>query len=138
MALSYASKDATFLLSVLSNFTSISPPLILCNNKAAVHISLDCATRKQHHHIDREFHAINELLYQKKVRLEWIKTTDQLADIFTKALGWRLVSQFLDRKGLCPMSHILASNGGEVCAGCDDHTPPTIVRLSPRISKHDG
>jgi hypothetical protein len=138
MGLSFASKEATFLASFLSTFFSLPAPLILCDNKAAVHISSDCATRKQHQHVDCKFHTTNELLYQKKVQLEWIKTSDQLADIFTKALGWRLVSRFLNQTGLRPMYHTLASTGGEVCASCDKHTPPTIVRLNPAaIQSHD-
>jgi hypothetical protein len=38
---------------------------------------------------------INELLFIKKVTLEWVSTNDQKADIFTKALGWQKVSEFL-------------------------------------------
>jgi hypothetical protein len=53
-----------------------------------------------------------------------------MANIFTKALGWRKVSEFLDQTGLRALSHILVSIGGKVCAGCDKHTPPGIVRLS--------
>jgi hypothetical protein len=104
VGLSFASKDATFLVSVLSNFFQLPPPLILCNNNAAVHISSDCATRKEHRHVDRKFYTINELLFKKKVRLQWIRTTNQLANIFTKALGWRLVSSFLNQIGLQPLS----------------------------------
>jgi hypothetical protein len=108
------------------------PPLILSNNKAAIHISSDCATQKEHRHVDCEFHVINELLFKKKVHLEWISTNRQMADIFTKALGWRKVSQFLEEMGLKIASQMLAGIGGKVCAGCDEHTPPAIVRLPPR------
>ncbi|KAI7935628.1 hypothetical protein MJO28_016499 [Puccinia striiformis f. sp. tritici] len=131
MALSFASKDACYISSLLSGFFTLPPPLILSDNKAAVHISKDCRTQKEHRHVDREFHIINELLYKEKVRLEWISTQDQQADIFTKALGWRKVSEFLSQMGLRLPSHTLASIGGNVCAGCDNHTPPAIVRLSP-------
>jgi hypothetical protein len=131
MALSFASKDACFLSSLLSKFLAIQPPLILSNNKAAVTISSDCGTRKEHWHVNREFHIINELLFQEKVQLKWISTNSQLADIFTKALGWQKVSKFLDQTGLRALSHMLASIGGKVCAGCDNHTPPAIVCLSP-------
>jgi hypothetical protein len=89
MALSFASKDACFLNSLMAKFLSIRPPLILSDNKAAVHISSDCGTRKEHRHVDHKFHIITELLFQEKVRLEWISTTRQMADIFTKALGWQ-------------------------------------------------
>lgn len=138
MALSFASKDACFLSSVLSHFLDIQPPLIRCDNRAAVQISSDCGTRKEHRHVDREFHVINELLFKKKVRLEWISTERQLADIFTKALGWRSVSNFLDQTGLRPPSHTLASIGGEVCAGCEKHAPPAIVRLSSTSTGDNG
>ncbi|KAI7962876.1 hypothetical protein MJO28_000970 [Puccinia striiformis f. sp. tritici] len=130
MALSFASKDACYISSLLSGFFSLPSPLILSDNKAAVHISKDCGTRKEHRHVDREFHIINELLYKEKVRLEWISTHDQQADIFTKALGWRKVSNFLTQTGLRSLSSTLASIGGNVCASCENHTPPAIVRLS--------
>jgi hypothetical protein len=132
MALSFASKDACCLSSILRSFYSLPPPLILCDNKAAVQISSDCGTRKEHRHVDREFHTINELLYQKKVRLQWISTQHQLADILTKALGWRKVSEFLSLIGLRRQSNTMASKGGEVCAGCDEHAPPASVRLPPQ------
>jgi hypothetical protein len=131
MALSFALKDACFIHSLVQKFFSVDPPLILSNNKAAIHISLDCGTQKEHRHIDREFHIINELLFLKKVSLEWVATDKQKADIFTKALGWRKVSRFLEETGLKTVSHMLASIGGKVCAGCNEHTPPAIVRLSP-------
>ncbi|KAI7934875.1 hypothetical protein MJO29_016138 [Puccinia striiformis f. sp. tritici] len=67
MALSFASKDACYISSLLSGFFTLPPPLILSDNKAAVHISKDCGTRKEHRHVDREFHIINELLYKEKV-----------------------------------------------------------------------
>ncbi|KAI7958341.1 hypothetical protein MJO29_006558 [Puccinia striiformis f. sp. tritici] len=136
MALSFALKDACYISSLLSGFLLLPSPLILSDNKAAVHISKDCGTRKEHRHVNCKFHIINELLYKEKVRLEWISTHLQQADIFTKALGWRSVSDFLTQTGLRPSSHTLASIGGNVCAGCDNHTPPAIVRLSP--GSHDS
>jgi hypothetical protein len=137
MALSFASKDACVLSSILSSFYRLPPPLLLCDNKAAVHISSDCGTRKEHRHVDREFHVINELLYLKKVRLEWIPTDRQLADIFTKALGWRKVSEFLTATGLRLQSNTLASKGGTVCAGGEKHAPPASVRLPPQSPPDD-
>jgi hypothetical protein len=74
MALSFASKDACFVSSLVGKFFPAQPPLMLSDNKAAIHISSDCATRKEHQHVDREFHVINELLFKKAVRLEWIST----------------------------------------------------------------
>jgi hypothetical protein len=131
MALSFALKGAFFLQSLVSKFIPIQPPLILSDSKAEVHISSDCGTRKEHWHINCEFHVINKLLFREKFCLEWVSTNQQMANIFTKALGWRKVSEFLDQTGLRALSHMLASIGGKVCAGCEKHTPPAIFRLSP-------
>jgi hypothetical protein len=132
MALSFASKDACCIASILSSFFNLPSPLLLSDNRAAVQISSDCGTRKEHRHVNREFHVINELLYLKKVRLEWISTHNQLADILTKALGWKKVSEFLMDLGLRRQPNTLASKGGTVCAGRDEHAPPASVCLPPQ------
>lgn len=137
MALSFASKDTMWLASLLSSFSELSTPVILSDNRAAVHISSDCGTRKNHRHIEREFRAINELVYSGKVCTNWIGTDRQLADIFTKALGWRKVLVFVAAMGL-KWPSTLASNGGTVCGGSDEHTPPAIVRLLPGFDKPPG
>jgi hypothetical protein len=81
MALSFASKDTCYVSLLVSKFFSVIPPLLLSNNKAAVYISKDCGTRKEHCHINREFHTINKLLYPNIVWLDWISTNNQLANI---------------------------------------------------------
>jgi hypothetical protein len=138
MALSFASKDAICLFSILLSFFPQFPkPLLLSDNKAAIHISSDCGTRKEHRHVEREFHVINELLYFKKIRLEWISTNHQLADILTKALGWKKVSEFLALLGLQRQSNTLASKGGKVCASCDENAPPASVCLPPQLPPNE-
>jgi hypothetical protein len=126
MALSFGAKDGQWISSLVKQLFAINPPTLLLDNRSAIAISSDCATQKNHCHIDREFHSINKLLY-----LNWIGTNEQLADVLTKALGWKKVEEFLVKAGMKHQPHTMASNGGKVCAGSNDHTPPAIVCLPP-------
>jgi hypothetical protein len=60
---------------------------LFCDNQSAVHVAVDDFSNKRTRHTDRDFYITNESLYQKKTTLTWIPTKEQLADIFTKALG---------------------------------------------------
>ncbi|KAI7961043.1 hypothetical protein MJO28_001532 [Puccinia striiformis f. sp. tritici] len=131
MALSFGAKDGQWLTSLVQQLFPVNPPALLSDNRLAIAISSDCATCKNHRHIEREFHTINELLYLNKVVINWIGTNEQLADILTKALGWQKLKEFLEKVGMKSSPQTLASNGGEVCASSDDHAPPASVRLSP-------
>ncbi|KAI7965816.1 hypothetical protein MJO29_001564 [Puccinia striiformis f. sp. tritici] len=131
MALSFGAKDGQWLTSLVRQLFPVNPPALLSDNRLAIAISSDCATCKNHRHIEREFHTINELLYLNKVVINWIGTNEQLADILTKALGWQKLKEFLEKVGMKSSPQTLASNGGEVCASSDDHAPPASVRLSP-------
>ncbi|POW16912.1 hypothetical protein PSHT_06591 [Puccinia striiformis] len=137
MALSFGAKDGQWLTSLVRQLFPVNPPTLLSDNRSAIAISSDCATRKNHRHIEREFHTINELLYLNKVVINWIGTNEQLADILTKALGWRKLKEFLEKVGMRFTPDTLASNRGEVCAGSDDHAPPASVRLPPGQSNPD-
>jgi L-lactate utilization protein LutB len=116
----------------VNKFFTSPPPLILSNNKSAINISSKCSTCKEHCQVNQQFHIINELLLHKKVCLEWVPTNQQMANILTKALGWLKVVLFLEEMGLKTASQMLASIGGKVCSGCNEHTPPAIVLLPPR------
>jgi hypothetical protein len=60
---------------------------LFCDNQSAVHVAIDDSSNKRTRHTDRDFYITNKSLYQKKTTLTWVPTKDQLADIFTKALG---------------------------------------------------
>ena len=137
MALSFGAKDGQWISSLARQLIPIDPPNLLSDNKSAIAISSDCATRKNHRHVEREFHTINELLHLHKVVISWIGTDEQLADVLTKALGWQKLKEFLERAGLKASPQILASTGGSSCAGCEEHAPPAHVRLSPGHSTPD-
>ncbi|MBW0537125.1 hypothetical protein O181_076840 [Austropuccinia psidii MF-1] len=69
-------------------------PILLSDNKLAIQIANTSSSRKKSRHIQREFHIINELVVNGKVTIDWIATSEQMADIFTKAQGRISTQQF--------------------------------------------
>jgi hypothetical protein len=60
---------------------------LLMDNKSAIALSKNPVQHDRSKHIDTRFHFLRECVEQGKVEVEHIGTTDQLADMFTKALG---------------------------------------------------
>ncbi|MBW0558793.1 hypothetical protein O181_098508 [Austropuccinia psidii MF-1] len=94
MALSFAAKEALWLASNLEDVIGHQCPVLLLDNKAAIQIANNSSSNKKSRHIQREFHVINELVVNRKVTINWIATTEQMADIFTKAQGKLKDNQF--------------------------------------------
>ncbi|MBW0523360.1 hypothetical protein O181_063075 [Austropuccinia psidii MF-1] len=94
MALSFAAKEALWLASNLEDIIGHQCPVLLSDNKSAIQIANNSSSKKKSRHIQREFHIINELVVNKKVAINWIASTKQMADIFTKAQGKNKTNQF--------------------------------------------
>lgn len=67
---------------------------VFCDNTAVVKVAKDLHLTKRSHHIAREFHYVNEQVFDGNVVVVWIETTQQRADILTKALGNVLFDMF--------------------------------------------
>jgi hypothetical protein len=59
---------------------------MFCDNQSAIKVATDNTSNKRTRHTDRECCIANEVLFQKKMSLQWIGTKEQLANIFTKCL----------------------------------------------------
>ena len=57
------------------------------DNNSAIALSKNHVFHKRTKHIDTRFHFIRELVNDKEICLEFCKSEDQLADIFTKPLA---------------------------------------------------
>jgi hypothetical protein len=62
-------------------------PLIYGDNQSAQELSKNDVKSERTKHIDIKYHYIHDEVNSGRVELEWIPTTEQLADILTKALG---------------------------------------------------
>ena len=62
----------------------IGPTNIYCDNKLAVELSKNSVLREHSKHLDIEYHITRELV-RKELQVDYCRTKEQLADIFTKA-----------------------------------------------------
>ncbi|MBW0527798.1 hypothetical protein O181_067513 [Austropuccinia psidii MF-1] len=75
MALSFAAKEGLWLAQNIDSTLGKLQPTFLSNNKSAIQIATNAASRKKSRHIQREFYIINKMVIKKEVAIEWIPTT---------------------------------------------------------------
>jgi hypothetical protein len=62
------------------------PTVLLIDNQTAIRMALDDDRAARRKHINVKHHYIRDKMNQAEIKLEWIPTQDQLADLLTKAL----------------------------------------------------
>ena len=73
----------------------------LCiDNKSAIKISRNPIYHARTKHIEVRFHFIRNSVEEDKVKVKYIRTEDQLADLFTKPLGITKCLKFREKIGL--------------------------------------
>jgi hypothetical protein len=88
MAASTASCQAVWLGRLIDELfdREAEVPTLLVDNKAAIQLCKNLVFHDRSKHIELKYHYIREQL-EKGRTVEYIGTSDQLADIFTKSLG---------------------------------------------------
>lgn len=88
MALGVAPRESVWIQNLLMDvFQSRFVTTIRCDNTAAIKVAYDVHLTKQSHHVSREFHFVNEQIHDGHLKVDWIDSPRQKADILTKALG---------------------------------------------------
>ncbi|KAM1140054.1 hypothetical protein COP2_041331 [Malus domestica] len=62
------------------------PMEIYVDNKSAIALAKNPVFHDRSKHIDTRYHYIRECITRKDVQVEYVKSQDQVADIFTKPL----------------------------------------------------
>jgi hypothetical protein len=62
------------------------PVVIHCNNTSIVNMSKNLLMHSKTKHISIKYHMIRENIVEKEVKLEYVSTKKQIADIFSKPL----------------------------------------------------
>ncbi|RVX07565.1 Retrovirus-related Pol polyprotein from transposon RE1 [Vitis vinifera] len=83
------------------SYLSRQPIRLFCDNKAACNIAHNLVQHDRTKHVEVDRFFIKEKLDDKIVELPKIRSEDQLADIFTKAVSSQVFSKFLDKLGMC-------------------------------------
>ncbi|KAJ8765724.1 hypothetical protein K2173_014846 [Erythroxylum novogranatense] len=83
-----AAAEIIWLQSLLREIghTVRQPVVIWCDNLGAAFLSLNPVFKARTKHIECDYHFVREQCSQGKLTVQYISTTDQIADIFTKPL----------------------------------------------------
>ena len=86
----------------------ITEPVILyCDNTSAINISNNLVMHTKTKHIAIKYHYLRELVQDKEVKMEYVNTKEQIADIFTKALSKDAHEYQRGKLGVIPLSNVV-------------------------------
>ena len=63
------------------------PPMLWCDNVSALALASNPIFHARTKHIEVDYHYIREKVLSKELKVHFISTLDQIADIFTKAIS---------------------------------------------------
>ena len=84
-----ASSETTWLVILLTELgiTNLKPVTLYCDNQSAIHIGKNPVFHERTKHIEIDCHFTREKVLEGLIQLTYTPSTEQLADIMTKALG---------------------------------------------------
>lgn len=74
--------------------------VIYCDNSSAISITKNPTMHGRTKHIDTRFHFIRDLVSSGALNVQYCKTNEQIADVFTKALPTHKFNYFRDELGV--------------------------------------
>ena len=115
IAATSATCQAIWMSRLIRELTSneVSMAKLMVDNQSAITLSKNTGHHNRTKHIDTRYHFIRECVENKKIEISFVRTEDQLADMFTKALGRQKFQEMRDRIGIRsnPMEEL--EHGGE-------------------------
>ena len=81
-----AVQEALYLTKLFNGFTCISDDncIVYVDNQGAIGLAKNPIAHNRSKHIDIKFHFLRDVVNKKKVTLKYVKSNDNVADIFTK------------------------------------------------------
>jgi hypothetical protein len=76
------------------------PIPIYCDNTSAINISKNPVMHSKTKHIPIKYHFLREQVAKKNIRVEYVGTKEQVANIFTKPLPWEAFEYLRQRLGV--------------------------------------
>ena len=97
IAASFAACQIIWLTSILERimFKQEGPTTLFCDNSSAISVSKDPILHGRTKHICIRFQCLRELANEGEINIEFCRSEEQLAYVFTKALGGHIFTKML-------------------------------------------
>ncbi|KAJ3704232.1 hypothetical protein LUZ61_007937 [Rhynchospora tenuis] len=79
------------------------PMKLSCDSQAALHIATNPVFHERTKHIELDCHFVRDQIQTKCIAAVYTRSSEQLADIFTKALGKQQFAYLLCKLGICDL-----------------------------------
>ena len=102
MAASLASCKAIWLRKMLVSLfdSQLEPTMIYCYNQSCRKLTKNLVFHDRSKHIEIRYHFIRDHVQKGAVKLQYLPTDEQVADILTKSLGKSKFEYFRDKMGV--------------------------------------
>jgi len=100
-----AVKEAVWLREFLATLKIVqsveSPVTVFCDNQSAIKVAKDPRFHNKSKHIEARYHYIRDVVNRlKSVKLQFLPSTEMLADPLTKQIGQELFAKHVNAMGL--------------------------------------
>lgn len=87
-----------------ANINTDQPITIYCDNTSAINLSKNPVMHSKTKHISIKYHFLCEQVVEQNIRLEYINTKEQIADIFTKPLPQEAFKHLRQKMGVIALA----------------------------------
>ena len=102
VAASEAAKNVIWLTRLFAELSDNLPcPVLQVDNVSAIRLAKNPEFHKRTKHVDIRHHFIRDLIEKETLAVDYVKSEDQLADIFTKPLVKAVFVRIRNLLGLC-------------------------------------
>jgi hypothetical protein len=100
-----ASREAVWLQKLLTGLFDIAmeATCILCDNQSCIKLSENPVFHDRSKHIEIRYHYIRDMVQKGAVRLQYVATDEQVADVLTKPLSRMKFEYFRDKLDVVPL-----------------------------------
>lgn len=109
MSLASAIQEALWLKQPEESFwpeLKVNPLIMYCDNQSAISLSGNESYHARSKHIDVRYHFIRQKITTNRVKLNYRRSEDMVADALTKGLPRFKHESFINAMGLCPGENV--------------------------------